>query len=121
VNPGATEALRRHLKGSAPGRYDLVTLSVGPGDDSGDVYLHRTAPFGAGDSGWHIGNVEPAGGARPCVTISASRLAIRRPELAALLALPEGSLLLARQGKLAVVADAGGQVIWRASQGAGEG
>ena len=116
----ATESLRQHLKGSTPGRYDLVTTSVSADETGGDVYLHRTAPAGAGDSGWHIGSVRPQEEIAACVTITAGRLAARRPELEALLAMPQGSLLIANGGRLVLAVDGAEQLLWRAPWPAGE-
>lgn len=116
----ATATLRRHLKGSVAGRYDLVTTSLCSEDDGRELYLHRTAAAFGGDSGWHIGASGPQAEAGACVTITAGRLIARRPEMEHILALPEGSLLLATNGVIVLALDGEGRVLWRGSTQAGD-
>ena len=117
VPPEAAEAAGKQLSVAA-GRYDLVTTTLCP-EECGDVYLHRTAPAGPGDSGWHIGSADGEAAEGVCVTLTVGRLLAGRPALEPLLALPQGSLMLAKGDKLVLVLGAGRQVLWQA-QRAGE-
>jgi hypothetical protein len=105
--------------GEVPGRYALVTTTLGP-DAGGAVYMERLEPMGPSDSGWHIGPADEPGdigagaaGKASCVTITAGRVAQQQPELGRLLSLPVGWFLRAEGGRIVVIMDPLGRCVWR--------
>jgi hypothetical protein len=87
-----------------------VVVSVGIADKQ-RLYLERVGPSKPGDTGWFIGPAEIA--ANPfVVTVPVSELLGARPEWAALLALPAGSLVIIDAGAVGAVLDAGNQDLW---------
>lgn len=76
--------------------------------DAARVYLHRSEPGSAAESGWYIGRDRDAGDegeAQRGVRIRAGRLLILKPEWLQLLTLPPGCLVQFEDGKIAAIYD----------------
>lgn len=116
VANAAVTDLTERLAGKPPGKYDVLTTTLAEGEAGGDVYLERVEPTSAGDSGWHLGSAgaDDEGGA--CVTMTIGRIAAQQAKLGRLLGLPVGSLLICREGRLEVVVDGLGRILWRRPQ-----
>ena len=118
VPPAAREAAQARLHDDPLARYDLLTLSLPSSTQQGvptGVYLERREPVSAADTGWHIGHADGpnAPGAGACLTITVGRLADAAPDLAELLRLPLGTLIVARGGAVGQIVDPLGRTVWR--------
>jgi hypothetical protein len=106
---------------------DVQTLAVLPGaqpvDEAGTLvisngvadkqrlYLERVGASKPGDTGWFIGPAEI--GPNPfSVTVAVKDVLGIRPEWAALLSLPMGSLIIVDAGAIGVVLNGGNQDLW---------
>ena len=79
--------------------------------DKQRLYLERVASAQPGDTGWFVGPAEI--GVNPfVVTVPVKDVLAIRPDWAALLALPLGSLVIIDSGAIGAVLDAGNQDLW---------
>jgi hypothetical protein len=82
--------------------------------DKNRLYLERAAQCKPGDTGWFIGPAEVS--KNPfVVTVPIADVLAERPEWAALLALPTGSLVIIDAGAIAAILDTANQEIWTAA------
>jgi hypothetical protein len=79
--------------------------------DKSRLYLERAGSSQPGDTGWFVGPAEI--GPNPfVVTVAVKDVLAIRPEWAALLALPTGSLVIIDSGAIGAILDAGNQDLW---------
>jgi hypothetical protein len=80
------------------------------------IYLVRCDAAGAGDSGWYLGNLDDPAATEHEARATADLLALR-PELAPVLALPPGSLVVIDGPALAAVLDRADNLLWPVTGG----
>jgi hypothetical protein len=94
---------------------DKVVLSRGAAGQS-RIYLERLAEVSRGDSGWYIGNVDDT--ATPVYdAVCVADMVAARPDIAPLLDLPAGHLIVLNGSELEAVFDARHQRLWPAGEG----
>jgi hypothetical protein len=80
------------------------------------LYLERTGPAVAGDSGWYVGAADsPATNGLQAVSVK--DLLAARPDWAELLQMPSGTLAVLAGGSIAAILDSGNRVIWPSAVG----
>jgi hypothetical protein len=92
---------------------DRLVVARGAGQPA-RIYLERLAGCGAGDSGWYIGsvdNVAPPG----YDAVRVADMLAARPDLASLLELPPGCLVVLDGARLEAVFDAENKRLWSAA------
>jgi hypothetical protein len=94
---------------------DGATVVVSTGiRERGRLYLERAVPAGGTDCGWFIAAAEV--GENPfIVRVPVAEVLALRPELAAVLALPRGSLVILDEGAVGAVLGSDNKDIWAAA------
>ena len=80
-------------------------------DHQGPVYLERTTPAAADDTGWYIGIVDDAR-KLPCLAVRGVELLQVCPDLADILTLPVGYLVVLDGASIEAVLDPDDKLIW---------
>lgn len=77
------------------------------------IYLLRAQSSPPGDSGWYIGPVKPEE-AMEYLSLSVGEVLKMRPDLAAILEIPAGFLVLLNGNSIEVILDANDRTVWQA-------
>ena len=79
---------------------------------AGKIYVDRRTPAFEGDSGWYLGPAEAVEGDAEYIAFRAGDLLAARPDLADVLSLPAGFLVVTDSGGLSAAVDAMGLDVW---------